>query len=520
MSLTPQQIQAFDQVSGLHTDLSNPVVQKAMSGNTSVPDPSLSRADQIRAIGKTAQSTPTQTTTTVASQEQPIYPVQVAKNIGQTFKSGADQINQSLANRDTIAKQAGGGLGGDVAAAGATLGHIAGTVAGTAGGLIGSAISPLLSDSIKGKLGDAASYIDSKVQSIPGMTPEIHKSLGDVFNALTLEGGKEAEPSVTETAQKVGDVTDNAISKTVDTAGKTGEALQNKLVEGAQKDWAKPTTVNKPTYSKATDIYKNAANQGHDISKTLVDNKINLSDHIENGNYNTADTADKIRQDASKTSNELLRPSLEKANDVTPKTPVSEVISNAKDSISKDKSLTIETKNKLLEKIDETGKALKQEHPRGLSLTDLHDEKIVRGLNSKMSPVGDISTNLEAQKNNAFRDSLKTLVEQKAPKDIPVKEFNAELQKQYQTADYLDALHNKKVPVSLGGKIAQAGAKYAGAALGSIGGVPGEFAGYHLGGMLENLMKNAPGKIRDSLLGNLEKTNPEAFSKVQQYLKK
>ncbi len=48
------------------------------------------------------------------------------------------------------------------------------------------------------------------------------------------------------------------------------------------------------------------------------------------------------------------------------------------------------------------------------------------------------------------------MVEKKAPADLPIKEFNAELQKKYQMADYLESLHGKNVPKGTASKLLKA----------------------------------------------------------------
>jgi hypothetical protein len=51
------------------------------------------------------------------------------------------------------------------------------------------------------------------------------------------------------------------------------------------------------------------------------------------------------------------------------------------------------------------------------------------------------------------------------------------------------------------------------------GGIMGGVGGYHIGGMVESLIEGLPNPIKKSLLENLEVTNPEAFTKVNNYLK-
>lgn len=144
----------------------------------------------------------------------------VANTFGDTFKAGANEVTDAISNVPKNAQAAGGGAGADILAGLGAAGHVAGAVAGTAGGLVGDVIAPLIPDPVKSKIGDVSKYISEKVNQIPGMTPEIHKGLADVFNTLTLEGGAKTEPIATDLAkagiEKGGDVINTAGNSVVD----------------------------------------------------------------------------------------------------------------------------------------------------------------------------------------------------------------------------------------------------------------------------------------------------------------
>ena len=298
-----------------------------------------------------------------------------------------------------------------------------------------------------------------------------------------------------------------------------GEWYSNKNLGWEKNAWTAPTE--KPSgFNKATDIYNGAKARGNDIAEILTNDGVKLADNVEEGRFSTADTAEKIRNDASKASNEMLRPALEEANPGVQKVSVDDAIKNAKSQISNDRTITAGDKQTLLNNLDKEASALKEKYPDGMSLTDMHDEKITYGQNVKRNPMGDVNLSLKNQANEALRDTFKNLVEQKAPKSIPVKEFNAELQKQYQAADYLDNLDDKKVPTSLKGQIAKLGGKLAGGSVGNaVAGPFGAYVGYKIAGMVENMLNDIPANIRGSFLDNLEKTNPEAFKQVSEYMK-
>lgn len=331
---------------------------------------------------------------------------------------------------------------------------------------------------------------------------KIKETAGDAFWAMGLA---EAEPFAKAAVKGVKSI---------------GESITGATEKGILDAWKAPT-VTARGFKQATKIYENAASSGNDISKTLMENKLNPSDHINGKNYSTSETADQIRQDAGSMSRDALRPALAKADVSVPRTPVNDVIQEAIKKTESSRFLTSEEKIAQTKKLEETYTALQDRFPDGMSLTEMHDEKILRDSKAKYSPVGDIATNAEATKNKTLADSFREIVENKAPKEIPVKDFNKELTKQYQAADYLDALHGKPAPKNMLTKVAGGVAKLVGAGVGETlgGGIISGLAGYKLGGMVENLIMKLPNPLKSSFLENLKVANPEAFTKVQDYLK-
>lgn len=362
----------------------------------------------------------------------------------------------------------------------------------------------------------------------PTKATALESSLTDLMASLGEEPANKAAAAITDTAKdatksgtsiisNAASDLGNKISETNDTINANAAADTKASIKS---DFSKPITVTKPMYNKATDIFKNAASQGHDISDTLVNNKINPADLNDNGMYSTTDTADKIRADAGKMSSDLLRPSLEKADVGVSLTPVDDITNQAIADIKNSKGITAGDMKSQIAKAQAEGIALKEKYPNGMKLSEMHDENINYARNGGYKPMGTVEDNNTAATNRAMGRTLDKQVAAKAPSDIPVKQFKGELQKQYQAADYLDALNGKKVPVSIAGKIRATAGKIVGATVGGGlgGGILGTAAGYHLGGMLESLLENVPNPVKNSFLKNLETTNPEAFSKVQEFL--
>ena len=457
---------------------------------------------------------------------------EVKTDTSQAFGSGVDQIKQGASNF---------GKGGDIIGPSLDIGA----------GIVNSAFSPLAAPMKPvGMALNAATeplqnnkgfqnFADSKAGIITANALKPIANAGTIAQgALAFAGGPKvaeggaagldtvAEPLKPGMTALKNDIT-TAAGKVADVKDAAQSALEDRYVNQAKEQWTKPTTLPKG-FNKATQIFEGAADQGHNIADTLVKNKINVADNVTRGAngkqvFDTADTAENLRADAGKASKEMLRPSLQKADLTTPKTSVDDVIAEAKKNITKNNTLVQETKDSLLRKLNDTGDSLKAQHPDGMSLTNLHDEKIVRDANAKYDNVtNDPATNAEATKNKAVADAARKLVEQKAPADVPVKAFNKELTKQYQAANYLDALHGKNVPTGAFSKLANYGGKLAGLAAGHAvgGGILADVAGYHIGGAVERMFEGMSNPIKNTFLENLKETNPEAFDKVQGFLNK
>lgn len=392
----------------------------------------------------------------------------------------------------------------------------------TGAGVVNTALSPLAP--IFTPVSKGVNAVSNYISDNPGIQKFAQTQTGknvargaeDIANASTIAGalaGGEKAPEIKSAVNNTINTVKSNIPKVPDIKAGLSDIYKNQSI----KDWTEPTTIPSASYNRATKIFKNS---GSNISETLVNNGVKLSDNIQNGKYATRDTAEILREDAGKTSADLLRPSLEAANTTVAKVPIASILETAKSVITSNKEMTLGDKQTAIARLNKEGSALQKEYPRGMSLTDLHDNKITYSKNAGHNPVGTRADNITANMNNAIADSLKTTLEKNAPKEIPVKEFNAELSKQYKAADYLDALHGKSVPRGIGSKIMQQGAKLAGVAGGEMiaPGILGGVAGYHLGGVIENMLENMSNPVKSHFLNNLEKTNPEAFSKVEDYL--
>lgn len=223
-TITPEQLQAnYQAMKG-----SSPAAQ-----NSATPATSWDAYDQAVGNPSTQDSNP------------PLLDSYISKtgdNLKNTFKQGSQNVMSDIQNTPQGNNTTLGGLGKSVLGDLSTAGHIAGDIAGTAGGLIGSFISPLLPDGVKSKIGDVTKFVGDRINSIPGMTPEIAKSLGDVFNTLTLAGGNAAEPIAKEVAgqgiskvAEVGTQTLDTASNGLKKAGDAAASINQRLNPLAEK---------------------------------------------------------------------------------------------------------------------------------------------------------------------------------------------------------------------------------------------------------------------------------------------
>lgn len=180
-------------------------------------------ADKIAAIGKTkappAPTAPVDAGEIDAGGQKVIGgPAgQVLKAAGGAMQSGGNAILDDIKNNKYDNSGSLGALGTNVLNDLVTAGHISGDIAGTTGGLIGSLVSPFLPDSAKTAIGGVAKTINDKIAAIPGMTPDIQKGLGDVFNTVSLMGGAKAAPVVGEAVKAGAEGIAKGASKAVET---------------------------------------------------------------------------------------------------------------------------------------------------------------------------------------------------------------------------------------------------------------------------------------------------------------
>lgn len=377
-----------------------------------------------------------------------------------------------------------------------------------------------------------APYVEKAVQKygaplaekLSSYVPEASKVAFNNFLDKDITGGlaNKEIPAITKIVDKTSSIASNIENKGKEILSNVTEKakgyVENSGLKAIKNEWTRPTTIPKAAYSDATQIFKNETAKGHSIPDTLVKLKINPADVIVDGKFSTIDEANAIRKDAMQFSHDTLRPSLKVADYSTEVTPVDDVINQSIENIRKNNKIVSETKKTLIKNLEDTRISLKEDFPNGIKISDVHDEKITRDLNAKYNQFSDTGKTLDAQKNKAVADALRTKVEEKFEPAIP---FNKELTKMYRAADYLEALNGKEVPQTFAQKAVSKAARAAGLAVGETvgGGIGGGYVGYHAGAMIDSLLGSLPNPIKEMALRNLEVANPEAFNTIQEYIK-
>lgn len=213
------------------------------------------------------------------AKENTNQPQTIQGNLENTFNQGASNIESDIGNVQSNAQKAGGSPLAYAAAGGAAAGHVAGDIAGTAGGILGSFIAPLLPEAIKNSVGDATNYVAQKVNQIPGMTPDIARSLGDLFNTGSLAlGANVEEPAVN--AVKSGA---NAVG---DTLTQGVEGIKNAVSNIGKGNVEAATTAREIASQQAVSSVKNIHSSVGDFKSDLGTSFREGAQNIEKTNPN------------------------------------------------------------------------------------------------------------------------------------------------------------------------------------------------------------------------------------------
>lgn len=301
-------------------------------------------------------------------------------------------------------------------------------------------------------------------------------------------------------------------------------SIQEHYINVDKKNMTQPALENKPAYNEAKDIYNSAKANGVDIPSEAIDSGIYHDSIVSKGSYDTTDTSKMIRKQNGQSSEDMLKPILDIADRSVPPTPLKEIEQKAIDSVMKDIKIADKEAEiaKITRRFGSTGRgSLQERYPNGMNLKDIQREKIAAAGSTNFD---NPDKNVNFHASNAYRsileDKFPPITDPATGKVFDIRDFNKQLQKKYNLADYLEALNGKKVPVGTVKQIFKLGGKLAGAYGGSsLGGALGGVVGYHMGGTMAGLFENMSNPVKKAYLDSIEHTSPEVFRIFSDYIK-
>lgn len=341
-----------------------------------------------------------------------------------------------------------------------------------------------------------------------------------------LLGGIAAKPSqkIASGFQKVDDVIESGFKKAGTGVKNTmasqypNASVQKHFVKKNQADIVRPTTVNEPKYYKATNVYRDAERRGVKI-EDIASRRGVIHDKIaEGGTYNSKEFADTIRANVFQVGNDITRPALKALEPETRLVPIAEVRNAMVRQIEDipDSQITAEAREILKRKILKQyadNSAIARRHPNGMSLTNLHDARIISGKNGKYKPGGTTSDALSAQMAREEGHAYSKLLDSKLPKEF--RDMRRSNEEDFLLADYLEALHGKKVPEGVTGRAARLFGRAVTATVGGkVGGFPGAILGAQYGDMLFGTFQALPNPLKIKVLNSIKLESPAAYAQL------
>lgn len=297
------------------------------------------------------------------------------------------------------------------------------------------------------------------------------------------------------------------------------QATHAAQLKSVADEWRSPTIQRNTPNPAQFNVARRVLTANPDAPETLVALRLHPAQYVENGRYATPDIAHSIREDAGQLSRDYLRPALREADLGTPKISVEPIYKKALANIAKDPLITPEEEESISQGIARGAALLEKKYPDGMKLSNMEDQKIAHGSRGGYRGDGSVADNNAAAAHRALSKALADTIGENVPPGVEYGKFKEYLSKLYGAADYLDALNNKRAPVTslaaVARKSARIGGFLAGHAMG--GGVLPGVAGYAIGGTLENVVENMTLSLRGKFLQALELTNPEALKSLSKY---
>lgn len=390
----------------------------------------------------------------------------------------------------------------------------------TAGKIAGPAISSAVSNTASKVAGKVGGYMEKTE------LPLVSKLSKPISEAVT-KGAEKFDAGTNRLFTGAKDVTGKAI-----TAWQPGLSKENRTkhwVEKESKDMLIPATESGPTgkrFADAQEIYTKAKDSNIDIADTAIKRKVFTDDIMEGGHYNSADAAKVEREAAAKESSARMRVALEEADRETQKISVADVRDRMIADVNAipDNRISTEARADRLAKIEKLygeNSAAAQKYKNGYSLTDLHNNKITKSGEAKYNPLGSSSDAISARDAEQQAAIFRKLLEERAPKSLNIKKFNNEIQARFTLANYLDAIHGKKVTEGVAKKFLRQTGRVGGFIAGSTvgGGYLAGLGGSHLSSGAIDLFEGMSNPFKTKALREMKVNEPEVFKEFEKYIK-
>jgi hypothetical protein len=414
------------------------------------------------------------------------------------------------------------------------------TALGMAGGkIIDKAAGPLFrgAGKVAGKIaGPAVSEAVSNTAS--KVAGKVGNYMEKTELPLVSKFSKPASEAITKGAQAFDTGTNKLFTGAKNTAAKAittwqpGLSKENRTkhwVEKESKDMLNPATetgASGKRFSDAQEIHANAQEQGIDVADTAIKRKVFTDDIMEGGHYNSADAAKVEREEAAKESFNRMRTALAEADKETQRIPVSEIKARMEAEVNKipDNKISTEARADRLRKIDNLygeESAAAKKYKDGYSLTDLHNNKITKSGEAKYNPLGSSSDAISARDAEHQASVFRKLLEEKAPKTLNIKGFNKEIQARFTLANYLDAIHGKKVTEGVAKRFLRQTGRVGGFLAGSAtgGGYLAGLGGSHLSSGAIDLFDSMSNPFKKKALEEMKVAEPEVFKEFEKYIR-
>lgn len=368
--------------------------------------------------------------------------------------------------------------------------------------------------------GDVASAIGEGWKQVEQVAPETARNIKSIAQIVTaLPWAKPSKEVILWTAWVASDVIDLA-KQIPEIKPNVIKKAQDYYSKSEVEQFNKPSSLPDPQYKKAREVWDNAKRKWTDLWQVARNNNIQYDTLNDGGKFNAIDTAKNVREDAIKASNDMIIEGIREADKFTEPTSANKIRNELLKQVENDKNLTGAQRSAMTKYIDNEFDSIIKDYGEELSLESMQKGKVKFDRNSKYDEVGLPSDSNIYKANKAIADKLRASIEKGAWANLPIREVNASLAKQFELANYLEELHGKKVPQTMLHNLTRVGAKALWGTTGAVvwGWAIWAFAWYQSVAVLFDTLSNLPSPLRSKMLNSIKSENPEAYKQIQEFI--